>query len=136
MGARPERVETPTHAGGVVVRRDGGHARFLLVTARNQPGEWVLPKGHIENGESAAEAAVREVLEEAGVTAAISGELGDLEYRNQKGRVHVRFFLMEFISERAPGESRQRAWLDADETRHRLPHQDAKALVDKAETQA
>ena len=125
-------MAAPTHAGGIVRRRDGERVRFLLVTARNQPGEWVLPKGHIEGGESAAEAAVREVLEEAGVTAAIGGELGDLEYWNQKGRVHVRFFLMEFISEDEPGENRTRAWLDADETRHRLQHGDAKALVDKA----
>ncbi len=133
MSARPEPVEGPTHAGGVVVRRDRGSVQFLLVTARRQPGEWVLPKGHIEDGESAAQAAAREVLEEAGVTASPIGELGDLEYYTQRGRLHVQFFLMTFESEGSPGEDRDRAWLSGDEARRRLKHEDAKELITRAE---
>ena len=45
-------IDAPTHAGGIVVRLDDGVARFLLVTARRQPGQWVFPKGHIEPGET------------------------------------------------------------------------------------
>ena len=51
-------------AGGVVFRPDG--AVLLL---RHLEGTWVFPKGHIDPGESALGAAVREVEEEAGVPA-------------------------------------------------------------------
>ena len=51
-------------AGGVVFRPDG--AVLLL---RHLEGTWVFPKGHIDPGEDALAAAVREVEEEAGVRA-------------------------------------------------------------------
>ncbi len=126
-------MDTPTHSGGIVVRRDDGRLRFLLVTARSAPGEWVLPKGHIERGESAADTAAREVLEEAGVTALPGEVLGELEYYGRNGRIRVRFLLMEFQSEGSPGEERDRAWLDAGEARRRLKHEDARALIARAE---
>ncbi len=122
----------PTHAGGVVVRRDGPAPRVLLVTARRSPGEWVLPKGHIESGETAVEAALREVLEESGVTATAGEHIGDLEYKTPGGRIRARFFAMEFQSEAEPGEPRERAWLTADDARKRLRWDDARRLIDKA----
>jgi 8-oxo-dGTP pyrophosphatase MutT (NUDIX family) len=102
------------------------------VTARWSPGEWVLPKGHIEDGESAAEAAVREVLEESGVTAVAGEEIGDLEYRTPRGRIRARFFVMTFQSEAEPGESRERIWVTADEARKRLRWDDARRLIERA----
>ena len=48
--------------------------KFVLRTLPGRPA--VLPKGHIEAGETAAEAAVREVLEETGINATIVGWLG------------------------------------------------------------
>jgi 8-oxo-dGTP pyrophosphatase MutT (NUDIX family) len=121
-----------SHAGGVVVRRDGDRLQFLLVTARRSPGEWVLPTGHIEQGETAAQAAAREVLEETGVTAAVGDEIGDLEYNTPRGRLRARFFLMTFQSEEEPGEQRTRAWLSADDAKHRLRWDDARRLIEKA----
>ncbi len=56
-------------AGGFVEKPDGG----VLMIRRN--GWWDLPKGHVEYGESHAEAAVREVAEETGIEGV---ELGDL----------------------------------------------------------
>jgi 8-oxo-dGTP pyrophosphatase MutT (NUDIX family) len=128
-----DRVDAPTHAGGVVVRRDGPQPRFLLVTARRSPDEWVLPKGHIERGETDAEAAVREVLEESGVTAVAGERIGDLEYNTARGRIRTRFFAMAFRSEAEPGESRERAWLTAEHARKRLRWDDARQLIDRAE---
>ena len=133
MRGSPGSIQEPTHAGGVVVRHDHGRLEFLLVTARRSAGEWVLPKGHIERGETAEGAAAREVFEEAGVTATACGTLGDLEYTTPRGRIRVRIFLMEFQSEEpGPGEGRRRSWLSADETRARLPFPDARALIDRA----
>lgn len=125
-------ASAPTHAGGVVVRRDGPHPRVLLVTARRSPGEWVLPKGHIEAGETAVEAAMREVLEESGVTATAGEHIGDLEYNTPRGPIRARFFVMELQSEVEPGESRERAWVTVEEARKLLRWDDARQLIDKA----
>lgn len=132
MSRSRESPDAPTHAGGVVVRRDGPQPRFLLVTARRSPGEWVLPKGHIEEGETAAEAAEREVLEESGVKAVAGDRVGDLEYKTPRGRIRARFFVMAFQSEGEPGESRERAWVTAGEARKRLRWDDARRLIEKA----
>jgi 8-oxo-dGTP pyrophosphatase MutT (NUDIX family) len=115
-----------------VVRRDGRGLRILLVTSRRSPGEWVLPKGHIEKGETPVETAVREVLEESGVTAVAGAALGDLEFSPARGFVRARFFLMTFRSEAEPGESRERAWLRPEEATKRLHWDDARELVQRA----
>jgi 8-oxo-dGTP pyrophosphatase MutT (NUDIX family) len=58
-----------THAGAVVFEGSGDSLKFLLVKANDAESHWVLPKGHIENGEDAWSAALREVREETGVIA-------------------------------------------------------------------
>ena len=55
-------VKTET-AGGVVISKKG---KVLLVNQRGN--SWSLPKGHIEEGEDAKTAAIREIEEEAGIT--------------------------------------------------------------------
>ncbi len=61
-----------------------------------------LPKGHPEKGESAEQAATREVREETGVDAELVEELGEVRYRyERKGRQRakrVAFYLFEYIS--------------------------------------
>ena len=52
-------------AGAVLFTRRGSEC----VLVRSRTGEWGLPKGHLEVGETEAQAAVREVLEEAGARA-------------------------------------------------------------------
>jgi 8-oxo-dGTP pyrophosphatase MutT (NUDIX family) len=96
--APPQRSVTPdgeTHAGGVVYRqRWFDKCRYLLVEARANPGRWVLPKGHIEPGESLRETAVREVHEEAGIWAVIESDLGIRTFPAPDNTVRARFFLM------------------------------------------
>ncbi len=65
-----------THAGGLVFRRREGEIHYLIVRAKPDPSHWVIPKGHIESGESPEAAAVREIWEETGVQAKIIASLG------------------------------------------------------------
>jgi 8-oxo-dGTP pyrophosphatase MutT (NUDIX family) len=67
------RAQRETSAGGVVFRLHEGRALFLLI--RDSYQNWGFPKGHLESGERAEEAALREVREETG--------LGDLALRGQ-----------------------------------------------------
>ncbi|HEX6309942.1 MAG TPA: NUDIX hydrolase [Longimicrobiales bacterium] len=56
-----------TSSGGVVFRRSAARFEFLLI--RDPYDNWGLPKGHIEGGETPAQAALREVQEETGLRA-------------------------------------------------------------------
>lgn len=58
-------------AGGIVYRKRNGTTEILLLAWKNARDdiEYVLPKGHIENDETAAETAVREISEETGLEA-------------------------------------------------------------------
>jgi 8-oxo-dGTP pyrophosphatase MutT (NUDIX family) len=87
-------------AGGVVVR--GDDVVVIVPTRRGPGGAKVLglPKGHPEAGESAAEGAVREVREEAGVSGELLGSLGVVEYTYERRRrrisKRVEFFLIDY----------------------------------------
>ena len=58
----PTRVRLTVSA---VARREGGNGEILLIQ-RADNAHWGLPGGHVEPGESVAQAAAREVLEETG----------------------------------------------------------------------
>jgi 8-oxo-dGTP pyrophosphatase MutT (NUDIX family) len=88
-------------AGGVCVRRMRG--RDYVAAVRVKRGTVLaLPKGHIDPGESAAEAARREVREEAGVSGELVEKLGDVKYWYSRDgdRVMkiVTFFLFRYRS--------------------------------------
>ena len=60
-------------AVNVVVVNDAGE---LLLIRRTDNGNWAVPGGAIDLGESVAQAAVRETLEESGIDCAITGIVG------------------------------------------------------------
>jgi ADP-ribose pyrophosphatase YjhB (NUDIX family) len=87
-----------TSSGGVVFRRAGDHIDFLLI--RDPYGNWGLPKGHIEGGETAAEAALREVGEETGLQKLeVAAQLSTIDwfFRDRGRLIHkfCHFFLVE-----------------------------------------
>ena len=85
-------------AGGVVVRRFRGRPFAAVVKVRE--GVLALPKGHPDEGESMAEAARREVREEAGVEAELVEKIGDIRYWYSRGGDRVlkvvSFFLFRY----------------------------------------
>ena len=61
--------------GAVAVIFDGAREKVLL-TRRNDNGQWCLPGGQMEPGETAAECCEREVLEETGLRVRVSKLIG------------------------------------------------------------
>jgi len=90
-------------SGGLVVRNFRGRP-FLAVVEVTRRGKRVLslPKGHPDPGETAEQAAVREVREEAGVTAEVEDKLGDVRYwyalHGERRMKVVSFFLCRYRS--------------------------------------
>jgi len=90
-------------AGGVVFNEDQ-EVVVIIPTRRAADGSRVLalPKGHPDGEESAAQAALREVREEAGVEAEVVESLGEVKYWYQRsGRriaKSVEFFLLRYVS--------------------------------------
>jgi 8-oxo-dGTP pyrophosphatase MutT (NUDIX family) len=67
-------------AGGVLVRSIRGRPHLAAIRPQGTDDVWALPKGRIDPGESAAETAVRETLEETGVAGRLVEKLGDIRY--------------------------------------------------------
>jgi 8-oxo-dGTP pyrophosphatase MutT (NUDIX family) len=88
-------------AGGVTVRNFRG--RPFVAAVRVKGGTVLaLPKGQIDKGERAVDAAAREVREEAGVTGELVEKLGDVRYWYQRSGERVlkvvSFFLFRYRS--------------------------------------
>ena len=77
-----EIIREPT-TGGIVFRhpKTGGDIEILLI--QDAKDRWTIPKGHIEEGETAAQTARREIGEEAG--------LHDVDMLGWLGKIHFRY---------------------------------------------
>ena len=77
-------------------------------------GLWEFPGGKVETGETAADAAVRECLEEAGLTVRITGAYPETEHDYRHARVRLHFFACVPVEQTRPLPTRFR-WVNAAE---------------------
>jgi diadenosine hexaphosphate hydrolase (ATP-forming) len=117
-------------AGAVVFRIEGGIPRVLIVRSKKDPSLWVFPKGHIDPGEAATVAALREAYEEAGVSGIIIGPAGPaLTFRAGDHMMAVDYFLVQLTAEMGSPEGREKAWLLPEEAEQRLAFENARQLL-------
>lgn len=121
-----------THAGGVVHRSSERAREFLVITSSKNPAHWVLPKGHIDPGETPEETAAREVREESGVSARLEVLLFDTELVLPHVTQRIRWFVLERVAEGPADEGRRVEWLALDAALARLSFEDARRLVREA----
>lgn len=92
---------------GVVVFKGD---RVLLIRRGKPPreGQWSLPGGRQRLGETVAEAARREVAEEAGIEIAVGGlvDVVDSITRDEAGAVQYHYTLVDVVAEWRSGEAR------------------------------
>jgi 8-oxo-dGTP pyrophosphatase MutT (NUDIX family) len=100
---------------------------------------WSLPKGHIEQGETADQTAIREVAEETGIQGDVLAALGSIDYWfvTDGRRVHktVHHYLMRFSSGELCDEDvevTEVAWVPISELTSRLAYADERRLVEVA----
>ena len=97
----------PIPGVGVVVRKD---AHVLLIQRGNPPrqGEWGIPGGALELGETWRAAAVREVREECGIEIALGDVVDavDILVRDDAGRAQYHYAIVDFAADYVSGEMR------------------------------
>jgi ADP-ribose pyrophosphatase YjhB (NUDIX family) len=127
-------------AGGLVIDHSGKNG--LLIGRRDHKDAsgkrilWSLPKGHIEEGETPEQAALREVAEETGIESAIERSLGVIDFWFMAGgkRIHKtvhHYLFRETGGLLAPQESEvdEVGWFPLAEIVDRLAYPDEKKLI-------
>ena len=134
-------------AGGLIWRRNPDGSISVVLVRPAGRSTWVLPKGHLEPGETVVQAAIREAREETGLTVGAVEPLGEISYvyssrERDAGTItrifkHVYFFLMEYTGgdpSAHDSEIDEVAWLSFDEALARATHPSEQALIAKART--
>ena len=134
-------------AGGLVIDHSGKNGLLIgRIDHKDVSGLrilWSLPKGHIEEGETPEQAALREVAEETGIESAIERALGVIDFWFMAGgkRIHKtvhHFLFRETGGKLAPQESEvdEVGWFPLSEIVDRLAYPDEKKLIARTEASA
>ena len=139
-------MEREFSAGGVLVRTIRGRPMVAAIRPNGRDRVWALPKGRIDQGETAADTAVREVREETGVEGRVVEKLGDVRYvytASWKGGARifkvVSFFLLRAgrgrigeIAEEMRIEVAEARWLPLDEAPQLLTYSGEREMAARA----
>lgn len=129
-------------SGGIVIRERNGVVEVAVIRPAGKTVT-ALPKGHIDPGENAEQAATREVNEETGLTATLEQKLGDVKYvyrwRGNTIFKEVAFFLFRYVSgeidvltEQMRKEVDRAYWLPLDEALTKLTYPGERDMANRA----
>jgi len=123
-------TERVIQQAGAIAFKPGTPPLVLLVRAKKNPTNWIFPKGHIEPGETSENAAVRELLEEAGITGKLVRLAGESEHCFGEKLYHVIYFIVTYGSTESTGEpGRTPRWCTMDEALTHLTFPDSREIL-------
>jgi bis(5'-nucleosidyl)-tetraphosphatase len=144
---RPRSTRREVSAGGLIWRRTPANAIEVVLVRPAGRDAWVLPKGHVERGETLPAAALREAHEETGIDAALAEPLGEVSYIfSERGRKRgrpttifkrVHFYLMHYRGGALADhddEIAEARWVALDDAPRLLTHENERRLVERART--
>ncbi|KAJ7325984.1 hypothetical protein OS493_028706 [Desmophyllum pertusum] len=102
-----------TRRAGCICFKSEQEEEVLLVSSCRHPGRWVVPSGGVEPGEDSKEAAIREVVEEAGVRGRLGRFLGEFQNDVNQTRTSVYVLIVTEMLEKWE-EDRTRSWFKVD----------------------
>jgi len=130
-------------AGGLVIDATG--TKGLLIGRRDLKDQsrerllWSLPKGHIEEGETPEQAAIREVQEETGIESEIARELGVIDFWFMAGGKRIHKTVHHYLFKETGGhlapqitEVDDVGWFPLSEIVELLAYPDEKKLIAKS----
>ena len=125
-----------TSAGAITYTKQDGRMLYLLI--KDFHGNWGFPKGHLEKGESEEEAAMREILEEAGISIRLDSSFKEeLQYVMPNGIPKISiYFLGEYEDQtpvRQPEEVEEIRLLAYQEAMDLLTFDNMKEILAKAD---
>lgn len=127
-------------AGALLWREREDCSIEIALIHRPRYGDWTLPKGKIEDGETSLQCAFRELVEETGIRAAFTRQLGTVEYEENGERKRVIFWAAHCALNQStfvPNEEvDQLRWLTADEALEQATYQSDIEIIEKFKGQA
>ncbi|MFN8427068.1 MAG: NUDIX domain-containing protein [Anaerolineales bacterium] len=120
-----------THAGCIVFQVKGKRKTYLIA-ASSTGKHWILPKGHIEKGESPRQAALRELREETGVVGKIVQAGLTQSYLMKDEKVIVQYFIVRFAKTTKADEDRALRWETQKKALEILSFEEAKQALRKS----
>jgi 8-oxo-dGTP pyrophosphatase MutT (NUDIX family) len=137
---KPAAIRYLRSAGGVIFKKtDCGFVVALIATKNSTV--WTLPKGIINKNETPEMAAVREIMEETGLTGEIVDSLGEKSYwfylkdENAKCKKTVTYFLLNYISGNIADynfEVNDAQWFPLEEALNRLSYTSDRNILNQA----
>jgi bis(5'-nucleosidyl)-tetraphosphatase len=128
------------HSAGIITYIEE-HDGILYLILQYGAGHWDFPKGKIEEGETKQEAALRELMEETGLTAEIDDTFEETfqyvftDYDGQLAQKTVYFFVGKANSRdvKLSDEHIDYTWLSYKDAVEQLTYDNAKELLKKAD---
>jgi ADP-ribose pyrophosphatase YjhB (NUDIX family) len=129
-------------AGGLVIDTTGKLGLLIgrrdIKDATGKRILWSLPKGHIEEGETPEEAALREVAEETGIESNIEKSLGVIDFWFMAGGKRIHKTVHHYLFRESGGllaaqesEVDEVAWFPLNQIIEKLAYSDEKKLISR-----
>lgn len=137
---KPATIQYLKSAGGVIYRKIDDRIEIVLIAVKNKT-VWTLPKGLIDKGEKAEDAAIREILEETGLYGEIISFLDEKSYwfyvkkDNVKCKKTVLYFLVKYLKgdlNKHGWEVDDAKWFDIDEAIEKVSYNSDKVVIQQA----